>query len=291
MAYRKSTLARINGTSTPDRVDRAVEAALRCGRVRLAGQPVVPVAEGESLRWIELLLRPRDSGASLPTDVFVDRAAALGLARPLDLLVLETGLKWLARETDVARCSINVSGQSVSDPEFLPEVVDRVERAGVDPRRLCLEITETAPIADFPTARAFAGALRSHGCQIALDDFGTGSSNLLMLAPLEMDFLKIDGGFIRHLPQREDHARLVEGIVKFADTVGLRTVAECVETKGQHDCLTGMGVDFIQGYYKEGAPRIVDAEPVQPAPWRDEPEGSRGTEEHHRIRTQEIEAK
>lgn len=285
MAYRESTLARVNGASTPERVDRAVESSLRSGRVRLAGQPVVPIAEDESLRWVELLLRPRDRGASLPTDLFVDRAAALGLARPLDLLVLETGLQWLARETEVERCSINVSGQSVSDPEFLPEVLDRVDGAGVDPQRLCLEITETAPIADFPTARSFARTLRSHGCQIALDDFGTGSSNLLMLAPLEMDFLKIDGRFIRRLPHREDHGRLVKGIVKFAETVGLRTVAECVENGQQRDCLAGMGVDFIQGYYKEGLPRIVDAEPVQPAPWRDELEGSRGTEGRHRIRT------
>lgn len=285
MAYRESTLARVNGASDADHVDRAVKAALRCGRVRLAGQPVVPLAEGESLSWVELLLRPRDRGASLATDRFVDRAAALGLARPLDLLVLETGLQWLGRETGVERCSINVSGQSVSDPEFLPDVLDRIDRAGVDPRRLCLEITETAPIADFPTARSFARTLRSHGCQIALDDFGTGSSNLLMLAPLEMDFLKIDGRFIRRLPHREDHGRLVKGIVKFAETVGLRTVAECVETKGQSDCLADMGVDFIQGYYKEGLPRIVDADPVQIAPWRDESEASRGTEGRQRIRT------
>lgn len=285
MAYRESTLARVNGASTHERVDRAVEAALRCGRVRLAGQPVVPMGGGDPDGWVELLLRPRDRGAALPTDVFVDRAAALGLARPLDLLVLETGLKWLARETGVALCSINVSGQSVSDSGFLPEVLDCIDRSGVDPRRLCLEITETAPIADFPTARSFARTLRSHGCRIALDDFGTGSSNMLMLAPLEMDFLKIDGRFVRHLPHREDHARLVRGIVRFAETVGLRTVAECVESAEQRDCLAGMGVDFMQGYYKEGSPRIVDAEPVKPAPWRDERERPRATEGRHRIRT------
>lgn len=285
MAYRQSSLARVNGASSPERVDRAIKGALSRGRVRLAGQPVVAVAHKDTTPWIELLLRPRDGGVALPTDVFVDRAAALGLARPLDLLVLETGLKWLARETGVALCSINVSGQSVSNPHFLQDVLNRIERSGVEPGRLCFEITETAPIADFPAARAFARRLRSIGCQIALDDFGTGSSNMLMLAPLEMDFLKIDGRFIRHLPQREDHTRLVRGIVKFAETVGLRTVAECVETAQQRDCLAGMGVDFIQGYYKEGAPRIVDAEPLQPAPWRDEIERPRVAEGHQRVGT------
>lgn len=285
MAYRESTLARVDGTSVQGRVDRAVKEALRSGHVRLAGQPVVPVSGRRSWRWVELLLRPRDGGAALPTDLFVDRAAALGLARPLDLLVIESGLNWLHRESEVTLCSINVSGQSVSDPEFRAEVMDRIKRAGVDPARLCFEITETAPIADFPAAREFARSLRTVGCRIALDDFGTGSSNMLMLVPLEMDFLKIDGRFIRHLPQREDHTRLVQGIVKFAETVGLEIVAECVETAEQHDCLAGMGVDFIQGYYKEGSPRIVNAEPLQPVPWGDEYAGARVTEGHHRIRT------
>jgi EAL domain-containing protein (putative c-di-GMP-specific phosphodiesterase class I) len=265
VAYRDSSLARINGASEQGGVDRAVQEALRSRCVRLASQPVVALTEAGSIGWVELLLRPHDRGVALPTDVFVDRAAALGQARALDLLVLETGLSWLAQEHAVALCSINVSGQSVSDPGFLEGVRDRIDDSGVDPARLCFEITETAPIADFPAARSFARTLRSIGCRIALDDFGTGSSNMLMLAPLEMDFLKIDGSFIRHLPQRRDHARLVEGIVKFAETVGLQTVAECVETEGQHDCLAGMGVGFIQGYYKEGAPRIVDPESVQPA--------------------------
>lgn len=285
MAYRESSLARVNGASAHGRVDDAVKATLRSGRARLASQPVAPVSSADPVRWVELLLRPRDGGRVLPTEQFVDRAAALGLARPLDLLVLETGLEWLDGQPDVGLCSINVSGQSVSDPDFRSEVLGRIGRADIDPGRLCFEITETAPIADYPAARKFARDLRSAGCRIALDDFGTGSSNLLMLVPLEMDYLKIDGRFICHLPQRQDHTRLVQGIVKFANTVGLRTVAECVETAGQRDCLAGMGVDFIQGYYKEGAPRIVSAESAPAAPWRDEMERAREAEEPRRIRT------
>lgn len=279
MAYRDSSLPRINGASEREGVDRAVRAVLRSRRVRFARQPVVALTEAASINWVELLLRPHDRGVAFPAGVFVDRAAALGQARSLDLLVLEAGLGWLARERAVALCSINVSGQSVSDPGFLEAVRERIEAFRVDPARLCFEITETAPIADFSAARSFARTLRSIGSRIALDDFGTGSSNLLMLVPLEMDFLKIDGSFIRHLPRREDHARLVEGVVKFAETVGLRTVAECVETEGQHDCLAGMGVDFIQGYYKEGAPRIVDPESVQPAPERTDGGWRRGITE------------
>lgn len=288
MAYRDSSLARINGASEREGVDRAVQETLRSGRVRLASQPVVSLTEAGSIGWVELLLRAHDRGVALATDVFVDRAAALGQARALDLLVLETGLRWLAKEHAVALCSINVSGQSVSDPGFLESVRDRIDESRVDPARLCFEITETAPIADFPAARSFARTLRSIGSRIALDDFGTGSSNMLMLVPLEMDFLKIDGRFIRHLPHRKDHARLVEGIVKFAETVGLRTVAECVETEGQHDCLAEMGVDFIQGYYKEGAPRIVDPRSVQPAPEKTDGGWRRGITESE---PKEIEAK
>lgn len=285
MAYRESTLARGNGVSARECVDQAIVSTLRRGRVQLAAQPVVTVAGQEPSRWVELLLRPSHGGTLLRTDLFVNRAADLGLARALDLLVFETGLKWLARSPGVDLCSINVSGHSVSEPLFLREVLSGLERHSVDPARLCFEVTETAPIVDFPAAREFARALRGAGCRLALDDFGTGSSNMLMLVPMEMDFLKIDGRFIRHLPDREDHARLVQGIVKFAETVGLRTVAECVESGGQRDCLAAMGVDFIQGYYKEGSPRIVNAEPVRPVPRHDEIEQPRVAEGHHRIRT------
>lgn len=264
MAYRASTLVQSAGPRTRDLVDRAIRAALSDGEIQLAAQPVVPLRDGASpASWVELLIRPACDSLSLPPETVIDRAAELGLARPLDLLVLGAGLEWVARTPEVDLCSVNVSGQSLSNPAFLGEVLSLVERVGVEPSRICLEVTETVPIANFSSARTFAAELRAAGCRMALDDFGTGSSNMLMLVPMEMDFLKIDGRFIRHMPDREDHSNLVRGVVAFAEKVGLRTVAECVETGAQASCLGDMGVDFIQGYYKERAPRLVSCEKVR----------------------------
>lgn len=264
MAYRASTLVQGAPPRTRDLVDRSIRAALSAGEMQLAAQPVVPLVEGASPHsWAELLIRPSFHGFSLPAETVVDRAAELGLAKPLDLLILERGMAWLSTQPGLELCSINVSGQSVSDPAFLDEVLELIGRTGVHPERICLEVTETVPIGNFASARAFAAEIRAAGCRMALDDFGTGSSNMLMLVPMEMDFLKIDGRFIRHMPDREDHANLVSGVVAFAEKVGLRTVAECVETAGQADSLQNMGVDFIQGYYREGAPRLIECEDVR----------------------------
>lgn len=265
MAYRMSAMLESVGAATPNRVDGAIQSALEAGRIQLAAQPVAPVLRGvEPSTWVELLIRPFHEGVSLPANAVIDRAAETGFARLLDMLVLASGLEWLARTPDVELCSINVSGHSVSNPAFLGDVLGVLERTRVEPARLCLEVTETVPIQNFASAREFASRLRRAGCHMALDDFGTGASNMLMLAPMEMDYLKIDGRFIRHTPGREDYTKLVRGIVAFAETVGLRTVAECVETREQYECARDMGVDFIQGYYREGEPRLVESPWVAP---------------------------
>lgn len=268
MAYRNSTVALGNGARTQDVVDRAINTVLSDGEVQLAAQPVIPIRAGASPQsWVELLIRPSHDGVALQPDAVIDRAAETGLARPLDLLVLGAGLEWMSHAPEVELCSINVSGQSVSNPSFLNDVLRLIDRSGVDPSRLCLEVTETVPIGNFGSARDFARRLRGAGCRMALDDFGTGSSNMLMLVPMEMDFLKIDGRFIRHMPERSDYTKLVRGIVAFAETVGLRTVAECVETAQQFACMDEMGVNFIQGYYRQGEPRELESGRVRSLAW------------------------
>jgi len=268
VAYRATTALQGAGLGARGILDQAVRETLDRGDIRFAVQSVVPLKRDQRPNpWVELLVRPFHDLASLPAQPFIDRAAEMGLARPLDLLVLRTGLRWLNSNPGISLCSINVSGQSISNPAFLDEVLALVDRAGVDPARLCLELTETVPIENFSSARRFAARLREAGCHMALDDFGTGSSNLMMLVPMEMDFLKIDGRFIRHVPNRSDHTNLVRGVVAFAEAVGLRTVAECVETGEQHKALAGMGVDFIQGYYKEGAPEIAQVPGEHPSGW------------------------
>lgn len=245
-------------------MDTALEAAFSEGGLPMAEQPIVPLGERQRHgRWVELLARPSVNGARLSTQAFIGRAMERGVARELDLLVLRTGLAWLNRTPDVSLCSLNVSGESLSQPRFLREVMRLLEDSRVEPSRVCIEVTESVPIREFPAARDFARELRAAGARMALDDFGGGSSNMLMLVPLEMDYIKIDGRFVQPMPDREDCRRVVRGVIAFARELGLATVAESVESPEHFDLAERMKVDYAQGYHNQGAPRMVAPEPAQ----------------------------
>ncbi|MDW8479650.1 MAG: EAL domain-containing protein [Xanthomonadales bacterium] len=141
-------------------------------------------------------------------------------------------------------------------------VLDLLERSGADPDRVAVEITESTPIRDLVRAQHLTALLRARGVRIAIDDFGAGASHMRLLAPLSIDFLKIDGAFVRGLP-RADSERLFRGIVALARELGIETVAEGVETDEQHERLASAGIDYAQGFREDGAPRLVapDAEP------------------------------
>lgn len=261
------TLRRANtpvAAATPDeRVsslqDLALDQAFRRRDLPLAEQPIRSLAdENGQGRWVELLARPRVNGMRLAADAFINRAVERGVARELDLLILRRGFAWLQQRPDVALCSLNVSGCSLSQPRFLKDVLWLLKEVDVDPERVCIEVTESVPVHDFPSARTFAKELRAAGCRMALDDFGGGASNMLMLVPLEMDFIKIDGRFIRPMPGSADCRRVVRGVVAFARETGLRTVAECVEGAAHFELVKKMKVDFAQGYYNHGAPRMIE---------------------------------
>lgn len=252
-----ASMWRPNG-SGGDLMDTALDAALRRGAMTMAEQPIVPVSGAdEERRWVELLARPSVNGARLATEAFMQRGVDRGVARELDLLILRTGLDWLGRNPDVRLCSLNVSGESLSQKRFLKDALSTLERSGVDPGRVCIEVTESVPVRDFRAAREFARELRGTGCKMALDDFGGGSSNMFMLVPLEMDFIKIDGRFIQPMPEREDYRKVVRGVVAFAREIGLETVAECVEGPEHWALAREMNMDYVQGYHNHGAPRMI----------------------------------
>ena len=210
-----------------------------------------PAAEGEHF---EILLAPLDhEGRSVPAAQFIPAAERYNLMVGVDRWVLEhsfAALRRLHAAGGLRQCTaaINLSAQSLCDDEFLKFVLGLLARAPFDPRRLCFEITETAAIANLSRATEFIRSLKELGCRFALDDFGSGLSSFAYLKSLPVDYLKIDGCFVRDLATDPIDRGLVAAINEIGHVMGMRTIAECVENDSALALLRGIGVDFVQGY-------------------------------------------
>jgi EAL domain-containing protein (putative c-di-GMP-specific phosphodiesterase class I) len=181
---------------------------------------------------------------------FIETAEHFGLIVELDRWVIRAAIQQLAADEDGAYClELNLSGRSLGDPG-LPELIEgELAATGADPGRLVFEITETAAIANIDHARAFAERLRRLGCSFALDDFGAGFSSFYYLKHLPLDYVKIDGDFIRNLAGSVTDQLVVKSIVEIARAMGIKTVAECVENAETVELLRARGVDYSQGYH------------------------------------------
>jgi len=227
--------------------------ALEEGRLELWSQTIAPLAgPGKGLRC-ELLLRMRDEhGRVVLPAAFLPAAERYGLAVRLDRWVVERALAWLparARRRDgLALCSINLSGRSLGDGDFRRFVLGALDAARVPAGRVCFEITETAAIANLAEAARFVAALRERGCRVALDDFGSGLSSFAYLKNLPVDFLKIDGAFVKDVVEDSIDLAMVRSINDIAHEMGKQTIAEFVESEAILEKLRGIGVDYAQGY-------------------------------------------
>lgn len=200
----------------------------------------------------ELLLRMKDPDGELTLpSAFIPAAERYSLMPTLDRWVIRRALAWLSRRgsgNDLATCAINLSGQSLCDDRFLNFVVDELSQAGVTPSQLCFEITETAAIANLSRAMRFISTLKGMGCRFALDDFGSGLSSFTYLKNLPVDYLKIDGAFIKDMMNDPiDHA-MVESINQIGHVMRIQTIAEWVESETILRELKKIGVDYAQGY-------------------------------------------
>ena len=170
----------------------------------------------------------------------------------LDRWVISKTLQTLAQQPGHAKlvetCAINLSGPSLDDDGLLEFVKEQLQLHAIAAQKLCFEITETSAIGNLSNATRLIQALRALGCRFALDDFGVGMSSLTYLKQLPVDYLKIDGGFVRDmLKDKGDHA-MVEMINRIGQTLGKKTVAEFVESREIAEELMSMGVDYVQGY-------------------------------------------
>ena len=205
-------------------------------------------------------LRGRD-GNTIAPGAFLPAAERFNLMPTLDRWVTRTTLGWLGDTAfeldDLQFCTINLSGTTLADDLFLSFLIDEIKSSGVPPRKLCFEITETAAIANLQRATLFMGELKQLGCRFALDDFGSGMSSFAYLKNLPVDFLKIDGTFVRDISTDEVDRVMVEAINKVGHVMGLQTIAEHVESQEILDLLKAINVDYAQGYHL-GIPEPLD---------------------------------
>ncbi len=199
----------------------------------------------------EILIRMKGEGDKLyPPGVFLPVAERYKLMPKIDRwVVAETFSILAAKGNDFPYvCAINLSGQTLSDDSFLAFVIDQVNKVAINPNRICFEITETAVITNLDKARHFMQILRAFGCRFSLDDFGSGLSSFGYLKNLEVDYLKIDGMFVKAIVNDDIDRAMVESINNIGHVMELKTIAEFVENAEIIDILKEIGVDFVQGY-------------------------------------------
>ncbi len=231
-----------------------IHRALEQHAFEIYAQAIVPVAEPrDGSSHYEILLRMRtEAGELVPPGAFLPAAERYDLMGLIDRWVVENYFAWLAGNPGhLARlrlAGINVSGVSVSDRHFLDFVTRQFETHGIPPHKICFEITETAAVANLGNARHMIKTLKALGCRFALDDFGTGMSSFGYLKHMEVDYLKIDGSFVKDIVHDPiDHA-LVKAINEVGHIMGKRTIAEFVEDGEILSLLRRIGVDYAQGY-------------------------------------------
>lgn len=232
------------------RINRALDE----DRFRLSFQPITPVQPGEQPPvHYELLLRMQDEFSNMVAPgAFLPAAELYGLSTKLDRWVLTTAFEWLDNHPrhveELSLCAINLSGHSLGDEQFLDFVIDLFVTSKVPASKICFEITETAAIANLEHASRFIATLKALGSRFALDDFGSGLSSFAYLKTLPVDFLKIDGMFIRDINEDPIHLAMVQSINEVGHLMGMETVAEFVENDAIVRVLQELGVDYAQGY-------------------------------------------
>ncbi len=240
-------------------------------RFELYYQPIVPIGGNtDEHGHYELLLRMRDeTGGLVQPDTFIPAAERYNVMPTVDRWVVHTALSRIANslvavaEPAQYTLAINLSGTSLSDDKFLEFVVRELDRYQLPPNLVCFEITETAAISNIASVARFMRELKAYGCLFSLDDFGTGLSSFTYLKNLPVDFLKIDGEFIQNVCEDSIDMSMVDAINKIGQAMGIKVIAERVETPEVLAKLADMGIEYAQGFH------IAEPRPVAEFPHAD----------------------
>ncbi|WP_170291581.1 putative bifunctional diguanylate cyclase/phosphodiesterase [Heliobacterium mobile] len=256
VAYANERLfSRLEETS---RLIKLIKGADREGRFQLFFMPVVRSSDGEIAHY-EALLRLQDGdGKIISPATFIPVAESFGLMGDIERWVVSEAVRFLEKNP-LLSIFVNLSGESLGDRDLLTFIEESVENNPVVHGRLGFEITETAAVNDLLSAEQWIQKLRNKGCRFALDDFGSGYSSFAYLGKLQVDYIKIDGSFIRAIDQDPTRCALVKGINELVHSLGKVTISEYVENEQIWNLIREMGVEYGQGYFL-GTPSPVPQE-------------------------------
>ena len=250
-----------------------ITSAVEEDRLELFYQPIISIgdrgANAQQHGHYELLLRMRDEKNELVgPDQFIPAAERYNLMSTLDRWVIREALAELADrgnggDSAAARytLAINLSGTSLSEDRFLDDVIKELERANLPHGAICFEITETAAISNLGRVIHFMQALKKLGCKFSLDDFGSGLSSFTYLKNLPVDYLKIDGQFIRNVAEDSVDESMVRAIREVGHAMGIETIAERVESRQVLTKLGSLGIEYAQGFYIARPASVASFEP------------------------------
>ncbi|MBM7867461.1 EAL domain-containing protein [Heliobacterium gestii] len=240
------------------RLIQIVRGADREGRFQLFFMPVVRCSDG-AIEHYEALLRLRDgAGKLISPATFIPVAESFGLMTDIERWVVTEAIRFLEKNPQL-RLYVNLSGESLGDKEVLNFIEEMVQNKPAIHGRLGFEITETAAIRDLMSAEHWVQKLRGLGCRFALDDFGSGYSSIAYLSKLPVDFIKIDGSFVRSIDQDPERCALVKGINQLVHSLGKMAIGEYVENDRIWQLIREIGIEYGQGFYLgEPSPLLQD---------------------------------
>lgn len=240
-----------------------LQQALDGNRFELFCQSIKPINSNQGAPHVEVLLRMKgEDGESISPGEFLPAAERYHMMPNIDRWVIKEVFGCIKRHKvnnneNIDMVAVNLSGQSMSDEGFLVYVLDLFEQYKVLGKQICFEVTETAVISNITYARNFISVMKNFGCRFALDDFGSGLSSFQYLKDLDVDYIKIDGSFIRSMPYNDNSYNMVTSINHIGHVMGLKTIAEFVENDEISTMLEDIGVDYIQGYFVD-KPHPID---------------------------------
>jgi EAL domain-containing protein (putative c-di-GMP-specific phosphodiesterase class I) len=246
----------VESDSTREQIHRrlhwkdTIEKALDEKRLVLYFQPIMKI-KSKQISHHEVLLRlVQEDGEIIAPGAFIAEAEQSSLINTIDYYVLKQAMLYLSETTDPhSKIAINLSGKTLGDENLVAYIKELIETFAIAPARIIFEVTETTAVADIFIASTIMTELTAIGCQFALDDFGIGFSSFYYLKKLPVEYIKIDGAFIRHLAENQDDQLFVQAISAVISGLGKKTVAEFVEDRTALDLLEKYGIDYAQGYY------------------------------------------
>ncbi|MGI9227364.1 MAG: EAL domain-containing protein, partial [Gammaproteobacteria bacterium] len=255
----------INHRRGQERWLQRFDKALNDGRLVVTAQSIINIKADKDINidknGFEILIRMQDdTGRLVPPNAFLPAVERYNRAPKLDRWILSHVLNLLAEHPEVMlqldKCSITLSGQSLVSEGFLPFIMAQLREFEIDPSKICFEITETAAIANLNQATSFVQSLKDLGCYFALDDFGSGLSSFAYLKTLPVDYLKIDGMFVKDIHHDDVSRAMVNAINDMGHVLGKQTIAEYVENENILNVLKEIGVDYAQGFHS-GRPEPI----------------------------------